>query len=259
MNYEHLHLDVDQNYVGSITLQRPEQLNTFNTPMARELTQALQDMDRRQDVRVILLQGAGKVFCAGIDLNEFHNQSPMEYRAWIEDMVRPIATISKLNKPVIAQVHGIAAANGAGLAAAADLTLAAEEARIGLTAINVGLNCVGPVIPVRKCLGRKKAMEMLLYGELIPAPQAYELGLFNKVVPQQELEQETRNWAVALADKSPLAVQNAKRAFYSAEDMQYDQALQFMNEAFSRLCSTQDACEGINAFKEKRQPQWQEK
>ncbi|MGM0423883.1 MAG: enoyl-CoA hydratase/isomerase family protein [Thermodesulfobacteriota bacterium] len=259
MDYQNLNLEISKEHVGCITLQRPEQLNTFNTPMARELNQALQEMDQDTQVRAVLLKGAGKVFCAGIDLGEFHGKSPMQYREWIEDMERPIFTISRMNKPVIAQVHGVAAANGAGLAAAADLTLAAEDARIGLTAINVGLNCVGPVIPVRRCLGRKKALELLYFGELIPAAQAQELGLFNKVVPGEELEQEANNWAAALAQKSPLALQNAKRAFYCAEDMEYDKAIQFMNEAFSRLCTTQDACEGIAAFKEKRQPQWQEK
>ncbi|MFP4629899.1 MAG: enoyl-CoA hydratase/isomerase family protein [Desulfohalobiaceae bacterium] len=259
MAYQNLSLHIGEDYVGSITLQRPEQLNTLNTAMARELNQALQELDQDPRVRVLLLKGAGKVFCAGIDLGEFHGQSPMQYREWIEDMERPIFTISKLNKPVIAQVHGVAAANGAGLAVAADLSLASQEARIGLTAINVGLNCVGPVIPVSRCLGRKKALELLFYGELIPAGQALDLGLFNKVVPAEELEQEAGNWALALAQKSPLALQNAKRAFYSSEDMEYDKALQFMNEAFSRLCTTQDAGEGIAAFKEKRQPQWQEK
>ncbi|MFP4391631.1 MAG: enoyl-CoA hydratase/isomerase family protein [Desulfohalobiaceae bacterium] len=259
MDYQSLSLQVNEDQVGSITLQRPEQLNTFNTSMARELNQALQDLDQNPKVRVILLKGAGKVFCAGIDLGEFHGKSSMQYREWIEDMERPIFTISKMNKPVLAQVHGVAAANGAGLAVAADLTLAADDARIGLTAINVGLNCVGPVIPVSRCVGRKKALELLFFGELIPATQALEMGLFNKVVPVAELEQEGYNWAAALAQKSPLALQNAKRAFYTAEDVEYTKAIQFMNEAFSRLCTTQDACEGIAAFKEKRQPEWQEK
>lgn len=259
MDYQSLILQVNEDQVGSIILQRPEQLNTFNTSMARELNQALLDLDQNPKVRVILLKGAGKVFCAGIDLGEFHGKSPMQYREWIEDMERPIFTISKMSKPVLAQVHGVAAANGAGLAVAADLTLAADDARIGLTAINVGLNCVGPVIPVSRCVGRKKALELLFFGELIPAAQALEMGLFNKVVPVAELEQEGYNWAAALAQKSPLALQNAKRAFYNSEDMEYAKAIQFMNEAFSRLCTTQDASEGIAAFKEKRKPQWQEK
>lgn len=259
MKYENIAIDIGDDYVAQITLHRPEKLNTFNTPMARELYQALCDLDRERRVRVVLICGAGKAFSAGIDLGEFPDQTPMQYREWIENMERPLSTISEMSKPVVARVHGIAAANGAGLAAAADVTVAAEEARIGLTAINVGLNCVGPVIPVSKCVGRKKALEMLLYGNLYSADQAMEMGLFNKVVPASDLEQEARSWAQALAGKSPLAVQNAKRAFYTAADMEQEKAVQFMNEAFSRLCTTEDAKEGIAAFREKRSPEWGER
>lgn len=105
-------------------------------------------------------------------------------------METPLVTISRIKKPVIAQVHGVAAANGAGLVAAADLAIADETARMGLTAVNVGLNCVGPVIPVSRSVGRKRAMELLLYGELIKAPDALEMGLINKVVPTADLEME---------------------------------------------------------------------
>lgn len=259
MKYENIAIDIGDDYVARLTLHRPEQYNTLNTPMARELNHALQELDSEKRVRAILLRGSGKAFCAGIDLKEYSGQTPMQYREWIETMERPLSTMVAMNKPVVAQVHGIAAANGAGMAAAADVTIAAEEARIGLTAINVGLNCVGPVVPVSKCVGRKKALEMLLYGDLYPADQARDMGLFNKVVPASELEEEAQSWAATLAAKSPLAVQNAKRAFYTAADMDQEQAIQFMNEAFSRLCTTEDAKEGISAFLEKRQPEWSER
>ncbi len=259
MRYEHIAVDVGDDHVAQLTLHRPEQYNTFNTPMARELDNALCELDREKRVRTVLIRGAGKAFSAGIDLGEFPDQTPMQYREWIETMERPLTTITRMNKPVVAQVHGVAAANGAGLAAAADVTIAAEEARIGLTAINVGLNCVGPVIPVSRCVGRKKALEMLFFGDLYPADQARDMGLFNKVVPSSDLEQEARSWAAALAAKSPLALQNAKRAFYTSADMEQEEAVQFMNEAFSRLCTTEDAVEGIAAFREKRPPEWKER
>lgn len=259
MSYENISVEIGEDFVATLTMQRGDQLNTFNTPMAKELNSALQDLDKNNSVRVVLVKGAGKVFCAGIDLNEFYNQTPMQYREWIEVMESSFATISQMNKPVISQVHGVAAANGTGLVAASDLAVAANDARIGLTAINVGLNCIGPIIPVSKCVGRKKTLEMLFYGELIPAEKALDMGLFNKIVPSEELEQEGYNWAFTLAQQSPLAIQNAKHAFYTAADMEYQQAMQFMSEAFSRLCTTEDAREGITAFKEKRNPQWKEK
>ncbi len=259
MAFETLLTDTNDRFVGIITLNRPDQLNTFNTPLAQELYDALISMDQDPKVRVILLKGAGKAFCAGIDVNELAGKSAMEYRAWIEHMERPLVSISRLKKPVIVQVHGVAAANGAGLVAAADLAVAAENARMGLTAIKVGLNCVVPVIPVSRSVGRKRALEMLFFGEMIKAPRAMDMGLINRIVPKEDLEKEALSWAESLAKQSPLAVQNAKQAYYSSEDMSYAQQFDHMNEAFARLCTTSDAKEGVAAFFEKRPPVWTEK
>jgi len=259
MNYEKVIVEIGEKYVAEITLNRPDNLNSLDSPMAAELCDALAALDADSNVRVILLKGAGKAFCAGIDVNELAGKSTMEYRDWVERMERPLVAISQMKKPVIAQLQGVAAANGMGLVAAADLAIAAENARMGLTAINVGLNCVGPVIPVARCVGRKKALELLFYGNLIPASEALALGLINKIVPKAELETEARRWAQELAQKSPLALQIAKRAFYHAEDMDYEKQFAYMNEAFARLCSTADAKEGVQAFFEKRRPIWQEK
>jgi enoyl-CoA hydratase/carnithine racemase len=207
----------------------------------------------------VRLKGAGKAFCAGIDVNELAGKTTLEYRVWIGHMERPLITISKMKKPVIAQVQGVAAANGAGLVAAADLAIAAENTRLGLTAINVGLNCVGPVIPVAKSVGRKRALELLFYGELIKAPQALEMGLINRIAPPDELDGQALAWAEKLAEKSPVALQIAKQGFYASADMTYPQQFDYMNEAFARLCSTQDAKEGVAAFFEKRPAKWQQR
>lgn len=258
MAYEHLLVEVGDDFVASVTLNRPQQLNTFTTPLATELDDALKTLDADHRVRVLILKGAGKNFCAGIDVGELSGKTAMEYRAWIQRMENPLITISRMHKPVIAQVQGVAAANGAGLVAAADLAVAADNARLGLTAINVGLNCVGPVIPVARSLGRKVALEMLLYGELIGAQDALARGLVNRVVPAADLDQATREWAAVLARKSPIAVQIAKRGFYEAADMDYYQSFDHMNEVFARLCTTSDAKEGVKAFQEKRKPVWQE-
>ncbi len=259
MRYESIIVETGDDFVAEITLNRPNNLNTFNFSLATELSQALHELDSDPKVRVIIIKGAGKAFCAGIDVSDFFGKSVMEYRDWIDDMEHPLIVISRIKKPVIAQVHGVAAANGAGLVAAADLAVASENARLGLTAINVGLNCIGPVIPVTRSIGRKKALELLFYGDLISAREALNMGLVNKVVPEADLDKETRKWAAILAQKSPVALQIAKQAFYSAADLDYGKAFEYMNEAFARLCSTEDAAEGIRAFKEKRSPVWKEK
>jgi enoyl-CoA hydratase/carnithine racemase len=259
MSYENIIVEIGEDFVAEITLNRPRNLNTFNIPLARELNQALQELDAQDQVRVIILKGAGKVFCAGIDISDLANKSVMEYRELVEIMENPLITISRISKPVIAQVHGVATANGAGLVAAADLAIAGENARLGLTAINVGLNCIGPVIPVTRSVGRKRALEMLFFGDLMPAKEALNMGLINRVVPEVDLDKEAHLWAVRLAQKSPLALQIAKKAFYSAADLDYYKAFEYMNEAFARLCSTEDAKEGVSAFLEKRSPVWKQK
>lgn len=256
MIYPNLIVDVGDDFVGSITLNRPQQLNTFTTALATELHRALLEMDQDPSVRVVLLKGEGKAFCAGIDVNELADKTALQYRDWIEHMEQPLLAISRMKKPVIAQLQGVAAANGMGLIAAADLVIAAENAKMGLTAINVGLNCVGPVIPVARIVGRKKALELLLFGDLIKAPEAMAMGLVNRVVPKEDLEKEAAEWARVLAKKSPVAIQIAKKAFYASEDLEYNKQFELMNEAFARLCTTHDAKEGVAAFFEKRKPEW---
>ena len=256
MAYETIIIETVDNHVGVIILNRPDQMNTFSSQMADELVRALKKMDMEPDIRVILLKGAGKAFCAGIDINELADKTALEYQEWIRRMEDPLVHVSKMKTPVIAQLQGVAAANGMGLAAAADLVIAAENVRMGLTAINVGLNCVGPVIPVARCVGRKKALELLLYGRLLKAKEAFDLGLINKIVPKEELDAQALSWAKELALKSPVAVQIAKSAFYAAEDMAYEKQFAYMNEAFARLCTTGDAKEGVSAFFEKRTPSW---
>ncbi len=258
MSYETIIVEVKESKVATITLNRPDKLNTFTLTLADELYRALWELDANPDVRVIIIKGAGKAFCAGIDVGDFFDKTALQYRDWVESMEKPLVAISKLKKPVIAQVHGVAAANGMGLVAACDLAIAGEKARMGLTAINVGLNCVGPVVAVRRSVGRKKALELLLYGELISASEALQFGLINKVVPDEKLEEEAMAWAEKLAEKSPIAVQLAKTGYYTAEDMDYYRAFDYMNEVFTRLCTTEDAKEGVKAFLEKRKPQWKE-
>ena len=255
MNFETIIAD-KENHIGIIALNRPDQLNTFTTTLAHELNQALIAMDEDQDIRVVILKGNGRAFCAGIDVSVLPMESIIEYRKWINDMEMMNLTIAHMVKPVIAAAHGIAAANGAGLLAAADLAIAAEGTRIGTTAINVGLFCMPPAVPLARSLGRKRCLEMLLTGDFINAERAEQIGLINKVVPEDTLMDEAMSLATKLASKSPIALQMGKKAFYTMSDMVFEKALDYSNGMFAELCTTQDALEGVTAFKDKREPVW---
>jgi enoyl-CoA hydratase/carnithine racemase len=248
-----------ENYVGVITLNRPDQYNTFSTEMATELNQALIELDNDEKTRVIVVKGAGKAFSTGIDVSEFFGKSHKEYLEWVGIMEQMNHVIAHLKKPVIASVHGFAVANGAGLVMACDLAIVAEGTKIGTTAINVGLFCMGPAVPLSRSLGRKRCMEMLLTGDMVEAQDAERWGLVNKVVPVDKLEEETMALANKLAEKSPVALQMGKRAFYAMSDMEFGKAVEYSNEVFASLCVTEDAQEGVDAFLKKRKPVWKEK
>ena len=246
-----------QDLIGIITLNRPEDMNTFNVPFARALNDALWELDNDEEVRVLVIRAAGKHFSTGISLPEFQGKSPKELREFINLMDEFYHTLPRMKKPVIASVKGAAVANGAGLVFACDLAVAAENARFGTTAINVGLICLGPAVPLARHVGRKKALEMILTGDIISAAEAEQLGLINKIVPPDELEAKTMELAEKIAQKSPLAVQTGKTGVYAMSEVPYHQALDYMDELFASLCATDDAREGIDAFLEKRKPKWQ--
>jgi enoyl-CoA hydratase/carnithine racemase len=245
-----------QDTIGLITLNRPEEMNTFNVPFARKLNDALLEMDQDDEIRVIVIRASGKHFSTGISLSEFKDKSQKDYREFIKLMDEHNHTIARMKKPVIASVKGYALANGAGLVFACDLAVAAEDAKFGTTAINVGLICLGPAIPMVRSLGRKKTLEMVLTGDIISAAEAEKLGLINKVVPPEELEASTMELAAKLAKKSPLALQIGKTGIYGMSELPYHQSIDYLGELFAGLCATQDAREGVAAFLEKRKPVW---
>jgi len=244
--------------VGIITLNRPENLNTFNRQLAIDLNGALKELEQDTRVRVVTIKAAGKAFCAGIDVSELAGKSVVEIRDWVRAEDEHNLTIANMKKPVIASVQGAAVANGCGLVAACDLAIASEEAKFGTTGIRIGLFCFAPGYQVLASVGRKRAMEMVLTGDIIPAVEAERIGLVNKVVPPEKLEEATTELAEKLATKSPVALQMGKTAFYKMQSMGYEAAMDYLSNTFALLSATDDAHEGVEAFLNKRAPQFKE-
>lgn len=244
--------------VGILSLNRPESYNTFNIEMAEELNLALEGLDQDPSVNVILLRAQGRNFCTGIDVNYVDGKPMEDYLDWVRLMEKMNTTIASMKKPVISSVQGLAIANGIGLVAASDLALASDRAKFGATAINVGLFCMGPAVPLLKSLGRKRTLELIMTGDLISAQEAKEIGLINRVFPHEELEEESFKYALKLAKKSPKALQLGKESFYQIEDLDYGQATEVSNYHFASLCTTEEGQEGVRAFLEKRPASWED-
>lgn len=249
-----------QGSIGTITLNRPEAMNTFTTPFAKQLDFALWEMENDAEILAVVIKANGKNFSTGISLDQFDDKNQNEFRTFLYQIDAFYHTLAKMKTITISAVQGYALANGAGLAFATDFTVAADNSSFGTTAINVGLICLGPAAPMIRILGRKKTMEMVLTGDIISAQQAQQLGLINQVVNEEDLDSAVQKLAAKLTKKSPLALQIGKEGINRlADNPNYDQALDTMDDLFATLCATHDATEGVNAFLEKRPPVWQRK
>jgi len=245
-----------ENRIGFITLNRPAEMNTFTPAFAEQLDDALWAMENDDEVMVVVINAAGKHFCTGIQLDQFNNKSHGEYRKFLYGIDAFYHTIAKMTKTTIAAVHGYTLANGAGLAFAADLTIAAESTTFGTTAINVGLICLGPAAPMSKIIGRKKIIEMVLTGDMFNAAEAERLGLVNQVVPDDELDAAALKLAEKLVKKSPIALRIGKEGLNRLMEDSYDRKLDIMDDLFAAICTGEEAEEGVAAFLEKRKPSW---
>jgi len=248
-----------ENRIGFITLNRPEQMNTFTPEFAQQLDNALWAMEKDDDVKVVIINAAGKHFCTGIQLDQFNNKSHSDYRKFLYGIDAFYHTMAKMTKTTIAAVHGYTLANGAGLAFAADLTVATETTTFGTTAINVGLICLGPAAPMAKIIGRKKLIEMVLTGDMFDAAEAERLGLVNRVVADDELDAAALKLAQKLVKKSSVALRIGKEGLNRLMEDSYDRKLDIMDDLFAAICAGDEAEEGVAAFLEKRKPSWYQK
>ena len=219
----------------TLVLNRPAQFNSLSNAMLDALLAELKAIAADSKVRAVVIQGAGKAFCAGHDLKEMRGADYGERYAedLFEACARLMQRIVSLPQPVIARVHGIATAAGCQLVSMCDLAVAADVARFAVSGINVGLFCSTPAVGLSRNMGRKEAMEMLLTGEFIEAAEAKRRGLVNRVVPLGELDEAVEALVQSILAKSPVAVATGKQMFYKQLEM------------------------GIDAFIEKRKPVWQ--
>ncbi|CUB06024.1 enoyl-CoA hydratase [Tepidiphilus thermophilus] len=242
--------------VLTLTLNRPQQYNALSWAMLEALREALSSA---QDpaVRVVVLAGAGKAFCAGHDLKEMRANCTLDFQRRLFALCSEVMlSLIRLPVPVIARVHGIATAAGCQLVGMCDLAVASSQARFAVSGINVGLFCSTPSVALSRNMGRKEAFEMLVTGEFIDAEEARRRGLVNRVVAPEALDEEVERLAAAIKAKSPVAVRMGKELFYRQLEMGIEAAYQLAGEVMACNMMAEDAAEGIDAFIEKRPPQW---
>ncbi len=239
----------------TLTLNRPGQFNSLSKDMLTALKAELDAIAHDPAIRVVVLAGAGKAFCAGHDLKEMRaNHSKAFMQALFHQCGELMLTITRMPQPVIARVHGIATAAGCQLVSMCDLAVAADVARFAVSGINVGLFCSTPAVGLARNLGRKAALEMLLTGEFIDAMEAKAKGLVNRVVPSDALDAEVERLAQAIIAKSAVAIRTGKGMFYRQLEMGIGEAYDFASEVMACNMMSEDAAEGIDAFMQKRAP-----
>ena len=247
----------DSPVISTLTLNRPQHYNALSGEMLTELQTALDDIGQDDSIRVVILAANGKAFCPGHDLKQIRSSEEREFhQALFNQCSKMMLTINQLQQPVIARVNGIATAAGCQLVANCDLAVASEEAQFAVSGINVGLFCSTPAVPLSRNMGRKQAMHMLLTGDFITAKTAQQYGLVNEVVPANELEQATIALAQKIVAKSAHAIKLGKDMFYQQLPMDLSDAYAYAAERMTCNMDSHDAREGIDAFIEKRKPEW---
>jgi len=244
--------------IGIVQLNRPNLLNALSFGLMSELVSGLEELDRDEAVRVIILTGSERAFAAGADLTELFKATPVElalgrrFELWDR--------IKRISKPIIAAVNGYCLGGGNELAMNCDIILASETAMFGQPEINVGIiPGAGGTQRLPRTVGKYKAMEMILTGRSISAEEAYRVGLVNRVVPAESLMDEAKKLAADIASKPPISIRSAKEAILKAHDTTVEVGLEFERKAFYMLFATEDAKEGMRAFLEKRKPSFKGK
>ena len=257
---EALLLTETKNGVATLTLNRPAQFNALSGALIDEMQATLERVAADPGIRVVVLAAQGRGFCAGHDLKELRAMAGVaEVEALFARCSRMMMTITRLPKPVIARVHGLATAAGCQLVATCDLAIASTAATFATPGVNIGAFCSTPSVALGRAVGRKAAMEMLLTGEAIGAERAREIGLVNRVVAPEALDAEVEALARLIATKSPAAIATGKDVFYRQLEMPLGDAYAVAGKAIACDFVGEDGKEGVDAFLGKRPPRWKER
>ncbi len=246
-------IDVD-GATTTITLNRPERRNPLGLEMMDAVIAALENLS--PETVVVVIKANGPVFSAGHDLTQVLAAEEVELKKIFESCTVMMEKISEIPQPVIAAVHGVATAAGCQLVAAADLAIAAESARFATPGVRIGLFCSTPMVPISRAIGRKRALQMLLTGEMIDAQTAADWGLVNRVVPDDELEQAIKELVDSILRYSPAVIGLGKKTFYDQIDVDQHTAYEQTKQVMVANAQMDDAREGIGAFLQKRSPTW---
>jgi len=254
----------DLGAVRHLTLNNPDKLNPLSDAMIAALRSEFDALAGDGAIRAVVLKGAGRAFCAGHDLREMTAMRQAEdggaaaFAKLFDHCAAMMTAIREVPQPVIAQVHGLAAAAGCQLVASCDMAVAAEGTKFGVNGVNIGLFCSTPMVALSRNVPRKQAFEMLTTGAFADAGRAREIGLVNRVVPADDLAPETEKLAETVAAKLGTAVRIGKRAFYEQIEMGLDAAYAYTGQVMVENMLDRDTAEGISAFLEKRSPDWRQ-
>lgn len=245
-----------ENETAYVTLNNPKAFNTLSLSLMKELDAVLQQIGEERAAKVVVIQGNEKAFSAGHSLHEFDESTQQEVNHIFRVAYKLMRTIREIPQLVISKVHGVAVAAGTQIVAISDLAIASDKARFATPGINSGLFCSTPAVFLSRNVGRKKAAELLFTGNLMGAEEALEHGLVNKVVPLEKLDEATESMVQDITKQSLDIIEIGKRQFYEQLQMSDFEALNYAVEVISANTKHPDALEGIQAFFDKRKPEW---
>ena len=250
----------DNNGTSTLTLNRPKSYNALSQSLMLELQAHLDNLRIDRSIMVVVIKGAGPGFSAGHDLKEMQNdKNEVFFRNFFEQCSTLMQSIIKLPQPVIAQIHGTAAAAGCQLVATCDLAIASTTAKFATPGVNIGLFCSTPMVALSRNLSNKHSMEMLLTGDLISSKKASQIGLINACIDNNELKSYVESQALKISKKSSLTLKIGKKAFYKQINMTLSKAYDYASSVMVENMLKFDAKEGIDAFLDKRHPMWKDK